>query len=75
MKKDTPNIDAYAEVLKWQKDMQAQRIHLTKNVLTSHLEQISEVCIERCVCFEHKFNFVQNSSSFSFISYSFDTDK
>lgn len=41
--KGTPNVDLYADVLKWQKDMQAQRIHLTKNVLASNLEQIAQI--------------------------------
>lgn len=41
--KGTPNVDLYAEVLKWQKDTQAQRIYLTKNVLASNLEQIAQV--------------------------------
>lgn len=36
-------MDLYAEVLKWQKDMQAHRIYLTKNVLASNLEQIAQV--------------------------------
>lgn len=41
----TPNVDLYAEVLKWQKDMQTQRIYLTKNVLANNLEQIAQVYV------------------------------
>lgn len=47
--KGTPNVEVYADILKWQKDMQAQRIHLTKNVLASNLEQIAQVCSTGCV--------------------------
>lgn len=42
---ETPNVHLYAEVLKWQKDMQAQRVHLTKNVLANNLEQISQASL------------------------------
>lgn len=32
----------YAELLKWQKDMQSQKVQLTQNVLNTNLEQISK---------------------------------
>ncbi|XP_031626244.1 GRAM domain-containing protein 2B-like isoform X2 [Contarinia nasturtii] len=40
---EIPNVNMYAEMLKWQKDMQTQRVQLTKNVLANNLEQISQI--------------------------------
>lgn len=37
------NLEVYAEILKWQKDLQSQRVHLTQNVLVNNLEQIAKV--------------------------------
>lgn len=39
------NLDVYAEILKWQKDIRAQRIQLTQSVITNSLEQIAKVKI------------------------------
>lgn len=57
--KGTPNVDLYAEVLKWQKDTQAQRIYLTKNVLAGNLEQIAQVWIICGLCFCKILHFFQ----------------
>lgn len=35
--------DIYSEILQWQRDIQENRVQLTKNVIANSLEQIAQV--------------------------------